>query len=213
MGSVVMADSIAHLPEFAGWYRAIKESLGEIALADALVYIVDDIDPRLLPFLAEQFDVLGYKGFRMAQTDSDRREVIKRAIELHRYKGTEWAIKEALKSIGFSDIELKRGYDHWAKFGIKITNSSLQLTADSFNDIIQMVNEYKRAACVLVDVSIDVVVDDTLTVSNDDAVVLPATIVEDDLSLTGTLMYDGDGKYDGEFDHSGDSDIVIITPL
>lgn len=213
MAKAVLADSIASLPEFNAWYNVIKATVAELDLGALLIYIVDNADSSVLSYLAEQMDVLGYKGFRLAQSETDQRQIIKRAIELHRYKGTEWAVQEALKSIGFTDIQLKKGYDHWAKFGIKITNSNVQLTATSFNDIVQMVNEYKRAVCVLVDVSLDVVVDDVLNIGVDDGVALPAYITDDLLSLTGVLKYDGNGHYDGTFDHSGDSDIISITQL
>ncbi|MDI3320000.1 phage tail protein [Pinibacter soli] len=214
MGNVAMADSISYLPEFKSWYSVFKEELGQLDLSKLLVYIIETVDASALPYLAEQFDVLGYKGFRMAQTEADQREVLKRAIELHRYKGTEWAIKEGLKSIGFPDVELKKtGYDHWAKFGVKLTNSNVQLTANSFNDIIQMVAEYKRAVCVLMDVTIDLLFDDTIDLSDDDANALPAVSGDDNIEMTGTLKYDGEGMYDGDYDHSGDSDVVTITPI
>lgn len=211
MGKAVLADTIAHLPEFNAWYGVIKETVEELDLGALLIYIIDTADSSVLPYLAEQMDVLGYKGFRMAHTETEQREILKRAIELHRYKGTEWAIKEALKSIGFADIELKKGYDHWAKFGIKITNSNVQLTPQSFSDIVAMVKEYKRAVCVMAEITMDLIFDDTLTISMDEARALPAISIDDELSLSGTLRYDGTGMYDGSFDHSGESDVVTIT--
>lgn len=217
MGKVVMADSIAYVPEFAAWYSVIKDTLAEIDLGKLLVYIIDNVDSSALPYLAEQLDVLGYKGFRLAQNEIDQREILKRAIELHRYKGTEWAIKQALISIGFPDIQIKKGiadgYDHWAKFGVKITNTNASITTASYNDLIQMISEYKRAVCVLMDVSIDILVEDTLTLDDDFVSIIPAIIIEDSLSLSGTLLYDGSGEYNGEYDHSGDSDVVTITQI
>ena len=217
MAKAVMADSISYLPEFKAWYTVFKQMLSDYDLGKLLVYVIDDLDASALPFLAEQFDVLGWKGWRLAKTESDQRELLKRAIELHRYKGTEWAIIEALKSIGFDNAVLKSGvaagYDHWAKFGIDITNLTVVLTADSFSDIIAMVNEYKRKVCVLVDVSMGMVIEDTLTVSDDVANAFPAMVIDDKLSLSGTLLYDGSGEYDGTYDHSGDSDIITITPI
>lgn len=214
MADVVMADSISYLPEFAAWYRVIKETLAEIDLTKLLIYIVDTADASLLPYFAEQFDVLGYRGFRLAQTEADQREIIKRAIELHRYKGTEWAVKEALKSIGFADIELvKTGYDHWAKFGIKITNQSVQLTDSAFFDIIQMVKEYKRAVCVLEEVLITIQVEDTLFVDDVSAAVNVAIYAEDRLVLSGAIKYDGSIEFDGNHNFSGDGDVASITEL
>lgn len=219
MANAVMADSISYLPEYQAWYNAIVNTLGsEIDLSKLLVYMIDTVDASAIPFLAYQFDVLGYKGMRMAQTEADQRNVLKSAIELHRYKGTEWAIQQALLSIGFANVVIKKGiaggYDHWAKFGLDITNSGIQLTASSFTDIINMVAEYKRAVCVLMDVSLTVLIEDTLNVGgndSDEAYVRLGVFVSDYLHLSGTLKYDGTGQYNGEFDHSGDSDIITIT--
>lgn len=217
MANIPMADSIASVPEFAGWYNAIKAQLAEIDLGKLFVYVVDDVDKSALYYLAEQFDVLGYKGLRLAQTDDDKRQLIKRAIELHRYKGTEWAIIEALKSIGFSDIALEggiaAGFDHWAKFRVRITNQNLQLSNKDVQDILEMVKEYKRAVCVLVEILLTFSLEDTLDVTDDAAQVNNSLVSEDLLQLTGVLFYDGTSTHDGTHDYSGDGDIVSITQI
>lgn len=214
MGKVAMADSISYLPEFGAWYNVIKETLAEIDISKLLIYLIDTTDASLLPYFAEQFDVLGYKGFKLAQTEADQREIIKRAIELHRYKGTEWAVKEALKSIGFSDIELiKTGYDHWAKFGIRITNQSVQLTDTSFFDIIQMVTEYKRAVCVLEEVLITIQIEDVLFVDDVPVVINAEISTVDKLTLSGSLKYDGSAPFDGNHNFTGDGDVFTMTQL
>lgn len=207
-----MADSIAYLPEMDAWYNAIVGELSQIDLTKLLVYMVDLVDPSALPYLGAQFDVLGYKGFRLANTEDDQRQIIKRAIELHRYKGTEWAIKEALKSIGFADVALiKTGYDHWAKFGIQITNENVELTDSSFNDITQMVAEYKRAVCVLMEIRINIQVSDTLSVDDVDAIINDEIDANDFLTLSGALLYDGTSEFDGTHNFSGDSDVATIV--
>lgn len=217
MANIPMADSIASIPEFKAWYSVFKQMLGEVDLTKLLVYIVDTVDASAIPYLAEQFDVLGYKGMKLAQTENDQRELIKRAIELHKYKGTEWAIKQALISIGFSDIKLKKGiadgYDHWAKFGIEITNTSLQLTDASVTDITNMVAEYKRAVCVLMDISMSLVYQDSITFGQDIATCLPAISANDNMYLSKPLIYDGSAEYDGANNYSGDTDVATIEPL
>lgn len=215
MGSnVVIADAIAPIPEWQIWCAAFKQSLADIDLTKLLVYIIDDVDSSAIPALAEQFDVLGYKGMRMAQTESAQRTLIKNAIVLHKYKGTEWAIQQALESIGFTDIRIKKGiadgYDHWAKFGIEITNTNIVLTDQSLADILAVVNEYKRAVCVLMDISMTILVPDTLTVT-DKAAIYPAIEIQDALQLSGNLKYDGSGMYDGTHSHNGESDVVTIN--
>ncbi|MBI3143824.1 MAG: phage tail protein I, partial [Pseudogulbenkiania sp.] len=75
----------------------------EAALADILTI---DLDPSvirtlwdsdrcpssLLPWLAWAVSV---DSWELANTDADRRALIRRSIELHRHKGTAWAAEEA----------------------------------------------------------------------------------------------------------------------
>jgi P2-related tail formation protein len=210
MANIPIADSIAYLPEIQAWFTALMTELNQIDLSKLLVYVIDDVDASALPYLGAQFDVLGFKGFRIAQDNQGRREIIKRAIELHRYKGTEWAIMEALKSIGFTDVVLiKTGYDHWAKFGILLTNEGLQLTNSSFQDITAMVNEYKRAVCVLEEIRMNILTSDSLTFI-DSATVTQQMLAVDRLTLSGSFRYDGSAAFDGEYNFTGEGDVAII---
>lgn len=59
----------------------------------------------LLPWLAWALHVTDLEGWRLADTPEKRRAILRRAIALHRKKGTPWAIKEALKQVGF-EVEI-----------------------------------------------------------------------------------------------------------
>ena len=61
-----------------------------------LVYLINNVDASALPLLAEQFHIMGNEGWLFATTESERRELIKNAIELHRYKGTKYALRKVL---------------------------------------------------------------------------------------------------------------------
>ena len=204
-----MADSIGYLPEPQAWFTTLKAELGEIDLSKLLVYLIDSVDVSALPHLGAQFDVLGYKGFKMAQDEAGQREILKRAIELHKFKGTEWAILQALQSIGFSNAELIKGYDHWAKFGLLITSENLTLTPAAFDDITAMVKEYKRAVCVLEEIRITIIATDSLT-SDDTAYVNIQILAVDRLTLSESLKYDGSGEFDGTHNFSGEGDVATI---
>lgn len=206
----ILADSIRHLPDMTAWDTLFKKRFDAIQLDKLLVYVIDTVDASALPYLAEQFDVLGYKGFRLAESEAEQREIIKRAIELKRCKATVWAIKEALKSIGFEDVIIKEGiaggYDHWAKFGIELENQDVQLSDRSFTDIIEMVNEYKRAVSQLAEVLITLFAEDTIDLSEDEAGFEEEIGAEDVIKLTGSLQYDGTAAFNGDYDFSGDFD-------
>jgi len=65
---------------------------------NVLIYSrIDDLSEDVLNALAHQFHI---EGWALAQTEQEKRNLIKRAIELHRYKGTLFGIKTACTLAG-----------------------------------------------------------------------------------------------------------------
>ena len=71
--------------------------------------LVDLVDPAHLELLAESRSILGVDGYWLAESDDARRRLIKGAYELHRKKGTPWAIREIVRRLGFGEIEIIEG--------------------------------------------------------------------------------------------------------
>lgn len=86
----------------------LTRRLDNINLSVLLVYLVDIVDRTALPWLGEQFSLPG-DGWELAESDDTRRMLIKSAIELHRYKGTPWAIREIIRRFGFGEVDLIEG--------------------------------------------------------------------------------------------------------
>ncbi|HFS8947016.1 TPA: phage tail protein I [Enterobacter roggenkampii] len=82
--------------------------LDSINLEALMVYLVDIVDSSALPWLGEQFSLFG-DGWELAEADDVRRALIKSAIELHRYKGTPWSIREIIRRFGFGEVDLIEG--------------------------------------------------------------------------------------------------------
>ena len=82
--------------------------LDNINLSVLMVYLVDIVDRSALPWLGEQFSLSG-DGWELAESDDVRRMLIKAAIELHRYKGTPWSIREVIRRFGFGEVDLIEG--------------------------------------------------------------------------------------------------------
>jgi len=76
--------------------------LSALPVDKLLIYLVDQVDARLLPELGRQFSLSGLEGWNLARTDDERRALIRRSIALHRKKGTPWALREACKAAGFA---------------------------------------------------------------------------------------------------------------
>jgi Phage tail protein (Tail_P2_I) len=107
--------------------EAIVNRLGSLPIETVLVKHIDTVHPSALIHLAEEFNVLGRRGWALCETDEQRRNLIKRAIALHRYAGTPWAIQSALEAVGFPNAEIEEnppatysgtiGYDGFDDYG------------------------------------------------------------------------------------------------
>lgn len=83
--------------------RALETVIARLSTFDLtplVVYDIDNAPVSLLPYLAEQFDVLGDAGWDLAKTDDERRALVKEAIWLHKIKGTPYAVRRALDILG-----------------------------------------------------------------------------------------------------------------
>ncbi|MDR1709999.1 MAG: phage tail protein [Candidatus Accumulibacter sp.] len=203
-------------------FRALGDLAGrlsEIDLSPLLVYLVDTVAESALPYLAEQFHVLGAEGWRLATTEAQRRALLARAIALHRTKGTPWSIREALKALGFNDVEIEEHmpsnrYDGaisysgaqvhdaygWAQFRV-ITDAGddQPITAEQTALIIDAINEWKPARCHLVDVRHRASEAETIDV--DERHEAEAELDLADRHRWGRRFYDGEIRYDqGELD-------------
>ncbi len=145
-----MADSLLPPPLAADErFRALEQlaaRLDELDLTRLLVYLIDTVSSSALPHLAEQFHVQGYEGWLFAKTEDDRRRLLKRAIELHRHKGTRWAVEQVLAT-----LSLPGRIREWFEYGgepfyfrvdVDVTRSGFGLT--TFDALVALIDEYKN---------------------------------------------------------------------
>lgn len=88
---------------------ALLDRWDTLPLENLLVYRFDGVPASALEALAWQFHVLGDEGWALAESEAGQRELVRRAIELHRRKGTPWAIREALRALGFVETVFDEG--------------------------------------------------------------------------------------------------------
>ncbi|MCL6262175.1 phage tail protein I [Craterilacuibacter sp. RT1T] len=72
----------------------------------AKLWSADDCPAALLPWLAWSLSV---DGWELADNEAERRALIKTSIDLHRHKGTVWAVEEAIKAAGYADAQIVEG--------------------------------------------------------------------------------------------------------
>lgn len=169
MVNTVLPASISKAAHLKALDVMAGERLTDINIGVVMVNLIDTAPVAALPFLAQQFNILGFKGWKFADTEQKQRDLLKRAIELHRYKGTPFGIKTALAMAGVvGAVEIRErvtlkhnceffyngiGYygHHWAYFRVLIDIANLN--GLSIEDIKGVVNEYKNVRSWLLDVT------------------------------------------------------------
>jgi len=92
--------ALAADPRFARLCELVWEQHAALPLEQLLLYLVDTAPEAALPHLAEQFSLTDEAIWPAAATLTSQRLLLKQAIELHRLKGTPWAVKQLLRSFG-----------------------------------------------------------------------------------------------------------------
>lgn len=205
---------------------------GDLDLTKLLIYRVDELQDDALHLLGWQFHVMGAEGWDLAGTPEERRALIKRAIELHRYTGTPWAIREAVKSLGYADAEIIEGlpvtlYDgernhsgaesygggvRWAMFRVLLDlGEDKGVDATRIRQLVDLIEIWKNARSHLVDIGFRANTEDAIDV--DDEMDARAVYVGEDVYPWGRL-YDGSTDHDhgvrhlhdGAINHAGAAD-------
>ena len=84
----------------------LGKRLNQLDKSQIMTSFVDLVPVEFLELLAEKWSVTGYDGWLLAESIEAKRKLIKRAVELHRYKGTPWAIREIIRRLGFGEVEI-----------------------------------------------------------------------------------------------------------
>ncbi|MCY1531747.1 Phage tail protein [compost metagenome] len=121
MADQQLPPALAGDERFAQLCQLLQETFSDLDLSAMLVYLVDQVKSPLLPFLADQFSLLDEAAWLLAESEDATRGLIKNAVELHRFKGTPWAIREVIRLLGFGEVVLQEGlgglaYDGSATF-------------------------------------------------------------------------------------------------
>lgn len=109
MAELTLPPALAGDERFALLCKLLEERHAGIDLTPMLVYLVDLVKAPLLPVLADQFSLLDEAVWMLAESEDARKNLIKNAVELHRYKGTPWAIREIIRLLGFGEVQLQEG--------------------------------------------------------------------------------------------------------
>ena len=129
---------------FAKAMDTVFEALNPLVPLNQILPKIDEInDERLLDLLAWQFHIEGYE---LAQSLEEKRNLIKRAIQLHRYKGTPYAIKEVLRALGLEG-KVKEWFEYGGepyRFKVELGITNREITPELRDKLIKLIEEYKN---------------------------------------------------------------------
>lgn len=153
----------------------ISTQFDDIDLSPMMVYLVDVVQESALPWLANQFDVDGFKGYDQCTSTEQRRELIKNAINLHRKIGTIWGIKKACSIIGFTPKSIEEnvpvypgGQNVWCAFRVELTPSDLgAIGANSLTMLKSFIGYYKNARSILTEVYFGTEMEDSFSITDE----------------------------------------------
>ena len=214
----ILGDSIGGVPHLAAFDAMVAARMSTIELEALLVYVIDSVSASALPTLARQFDAEGFIGYGVATNDAQRREIIKRAIELKRYMGTVFAIKEAMRTVGYTDATLIEGIDmgnpliDWARFSIDSElGDTVGLDGVSQSNLAKLIREYKNVRSYLEGISYKLGIFDTIPELIDTLnITYEAPTLDEDLGYK-SFFYDGVYNYDGTKKYLESNDTLIIN--
>lgn len=229
MSDNILASGISQKPHLAVFDRIAEMRFAALEVEKVLIYVIDTVDADALYWLAEQFDVLGYRGWKLAKTEADRRALIKRAVLLHRYKGTIYGIREALKSVGFDGIiqehigsQYDATFDHdgavtygssnWATFRVIFDlGNDKGISVEQTADLVALVEEYKNVRSHLLGISWTANLSDNAIPSEEFEITMTLSPVTDGIS--DGIGYNGQGYYNGQYNHVNTQDILDVTEI
>ena len=127
-----------------------EERFAALDLDALLVSIIDNAPADALPHLAEHYHITGNEGWLQALNETEKRNLIKSSIKIHRYKGTKYALEEIFKT-----LNIIGNVTEWFEYGGKPYHFSIDFDIEtSYDDIfektlLELINENKNVRSIL----------------------------------------------------------------
>jgi len=123
-----------------------EERFAKLNLNSLLISIIDNVPSDALPHLAEQYHITGNEGWLQALSDTEKRNLIKSSIKIHRYKGTKYALEEIFKTLNIvGHIEEWFNYGgepYYFKVILQVFNRSINEETET--KLRALIDEYKN---------------------------------------------------------------------
>lgn len=177
----------------------ILERISNLDLSVLDIYNIDSVNSEALYDLADSLDVLGYKGWILADTEAKQRQLIKNSIALHKIAGTPQAIINAMATVGFPSATVTEnpplaydgswmydGTEYYAgkklgAFIVTLDPVAVPVNQQQITLIIALINAWKNRRSHLIDLRVG-----------------SRSLLSNLLIYDGSWAYDGSQEYDAK---------------
>lgn len=108
----------------------LSHRLNGLEKSQIMTSIIELVDDKYIELLAEKWSVTGYDGYLLADDIKSKRTLISAAVELHKYKGTPWAVKQICLKLGLGNIAIQENLsipddveNEWAYYRILLNGT------------------------------------------------------------------------------------------
>ena len=90
-------------------YERLTRRLLEQDVRPVVVVDIDRLPSSALPHMAEQLSISDEPAWELAESETVKRNLLKHAFELHRYKGTAHAVRMVFRLLGLGEVDILEG--------------------------------------------------------------------------------------------------------
>ena len=126
--------------------EAIEQQFEEVKnqIPNVLIYSrIDSLSEEVLNLLAWQFHI---EGWELANSIEEKRNLIRNAIQLHKYKGTKYALKKVLETLNLQG-DIQEWFEYGGepyKFKVDINLAYKSINTETVEKLRRLINEYKN---------------------------------------------------------------------
>ena len=128
MAKLIYADVVRNDVKFTA-LADLSLRLGRLDKSQIMTSLIELVDDKYIELLAEKWSVTGYDGYLLEEDIKSKRTLISAAVELHKYKGTPWAIKQICFKLGLGKVSIEENLsvpddpeNEWAYYRILLND-------------------------------------------------------------------------------------------
>lgn len=147
----MLPNSLKNDSDMFAFATAVNEQLVKTIQAAEkanIYYYIDNQEDKILDALSEDLKIDWYNT--ACDTDT-KRQIVKNAVKVHKYKGTPYAVKTAINSV-WAGSTIEEWQEYGGKpyyFRLNLATSKNDITAESLKQVKREINCYKNVRSTL----------------------------------------------------------------